>query len=183
MNRKNCNDFDAIEQVLSGNTDAFSELVRKYQGMVVGLAFHYVGNLHDAEDIGQEVFIQVYRRLSQLKHRDKFASWLRRITENHCKTWLRLNQKARHTLALDETLVHPAQKPPDAILLDKALSETVQHAIAQLSETKSPCGHAVLHARRVVQGTQRVFGYRHQRCQGAASQGSATTQERIVDNG
>ena len=134
MNRKNCNDLDVIEQVLAGNTDAFSELVRKYQGMVVGLAFHHVGNLHDAEDIGQEVFIQAYRRLSQLKQRDKFASWLRRIAENHCKTWLRLNQKERHMLELDETLVHPVQKPPDAILLDEVLSETVQHAIARLSE-------------------------------------------------
>ena len=134
MNRKICNDLDVIEQVLAGNTDAFSELVRKYQGMVVGLAFHHVGNLHDAEDIGQEVFIQAYRRLSQLKQRDKFASWLRRIAENHCKTWLRLNQKERHMLELDETLVHPVQKPPDAILLDEVLSETVQHAIARLSE-------------------------------------------------
>ena len=128
-------DAQLIEGTLAGNTDAFGELVKRHQGVVVGLAFHLVGNMQDAQDIGQEVFIKAYQHLSNLKHPAKFSSWLRRITENTCKTWLRLNQKKRETLPLAEARVNVSAEQPDDVLLAKELSETVRNAISELSDS------------------------------------------------
>jgi len=127
-------DEQLIEQTLTGNTNAFGELVKRYQGIVVGLAFHIVGNMQDAQDIGQEVFIKAYQNLSQLKQPAKFSSWLRRITENTCKTWLRLNQKKRETLSFAGMQTVVSAQQPDDVLLAKELSETVKNAISELSE-------------------------------------------------
>jgi len=128
-------DEQLIEETLTGNTDAFGELVKQHQGVVVGLAFHLAGNMQDAQDIGQEVFIKAYQHLSKVKQPAKFSSWLRKITENTCKTWLRLNQKKRETLPLAEARVIVSGEQPDDVLLAKELSETVRNAISELSES------------------------------------------------
>jgi len=133
VNDMDVTDEQLIEETLTGNTNAFGELVKRHQGVVVGLAFHFVGNMQDAQDIGQEVFIKAYQNLSQLKQPAKFSAWLRRMTENTCKTWLRLNQKKRQTLSLEETEVDASTKQPDEALVAKELSETVQKAISELS--------------------------------------------------
>lgn len=60
---------------------------------------------------------------------------MRRITENTCKTWLRLNQKERQTLPLAEARAAVSAEQPDDVSLAKELSETVQSAISELSES------------------------------------------------
>ena len=83
------NDVQLIQRVLDGDDSAFSALVRKYQRSVHALAWRKIGDFHIAEDITQEAFLRVYRRLSTLKEPQSFASWLYVITANLCKAWLR----------------------------------------------------------------------------------------------
>jgi len=82
-------DEKLIEQTLSGDTNAFGALFKKYQGAVYGLAFHLTGSFSDAEDLAQESFIKAFEKLATLRQRDKFASWIRSITTNICNDWLR----------------------------------------------------------------------------------------------
>ncbi|MHB1458301.1 MAG: RNA polymerase sigma factor [Armatimonadota bacterium] len=78
-----------IKRVIDGDENLFGELINRYQGLVYGLAYGKVSNFADAQDIAQDVFIKAYRKLDQLEDRGNFAAWLKTITANECKNWLR----------------------------------------------------------------------------------------------
>ena len=86
------NDEPLVQSALKGDKDAFSTLVKKYQGMVYGLCFHYIGNFADAQEMAQEAFLKAYLKLSQLEQPAKFANWLRAIAANLCKNFLSRSQ-------------------------------------------------------------------------------------------
>ncbi len=74
-----------IEQSLKGQQSSFSELIDKYKNLVFNLAYRMTYNLQDAEDISQEVFIRVYKSLSNFNPRYKFSTWLYQVTLNLCR--------------------------------------------------------------------------------------------------
>jgi RNA polymerase sigma factor (sigma-70 family) len=74
------NQPDLIEQLQQGDEPAFKKLVDEYEGMVYNTALGIVQNEDDADDITQEVFIQVYKSVSSFKGESKFSTWLYRIT-------------------------------------------------------------------------------------------------------
>lgn len=130
-------DAQLIEEVLEGNIASFGVLVRRYQGVVYGLAYHIVKNFMDAEDLAQEAFLQAYVELRQLRDPSRFAGWLRRIACNTCNMWLR----RRHIdhVSLDEAkekgsagpaLVHDAE----TVVERKELCDAVLKAISSLSD-------------------------------------------------
>jgi len=80
------------KQAILGDKRAFGKLVERYQNAVYGLAYHFTRNVNDAQDLAQEAFLKTYLKLYQLKEPAKFAPWLRRITANICKMWLRCRQ-------------------------------------------------------------------------------------------
>jgi RNA polymerase sigma-70 factor, ECF subfamily len=61
---------------------AFEELVARYQSRLVGIMHHLVGNLEEAEDLAQEVFLRVYRARKKYRARSKFSTWLFTIANN-----------------------------------------------------------------------------------------------------
>ena len=79
-------DEKLVSQTLAGDRDAFGVLVHKYQEMVYTYAFQKVRNEADAQDITQEIFLQAYRHLCQLRQPHLFRSWLYTIMSNECKT-------------------------------------------------------------------------------------------------
>ena len=95
-------DVRLIKQVLDGNAEAFTALIRKYQSSVYALALRRVGQAHVAEEIAQDVFLTVYRKLSQLRARDRFGAWLRTITIRQCQIWLRAEARTATHHALTE---------------------------------------------------------------------------------
>ena len=86
------NDVDLIRRVLDGDQGAFTTLVNKYQKSVHALVWRKIGDFHIAEEITQDVFLKVYKRLSTLKRRDHFPGWLYVIATRHCIAWLRKKQ-------------------------------------------------------------------------------------------
>ena len=96
-------DEKLVSQTLAGDRDAFGVLVHKYQEMVYTYAFQKVRNETDAQDISQEIFLQAYRHLYQLRHPYLFRSWLYTIMSNECNRWLeRVMKKRRREVVLDE---------------------------------------------------------------------------------
>ena len=85
-------DVELIHKVLSGDDEAFTTLVRKYQKSVHALAWRKVGDFHFAEDITQDVFLQVYKKLSTLKNPNQFAGWLYVTANRLCKNWNNKNK-------------------------------------------------------------------------------------------
>ena len=74
------NQPELIEQLKKGDELAFTKLVDEWQDMVYNTALGIVQNADDADDIAQEVFIQVYQSVSSFKGESKFSTWLYRIT-------------------------------------------------------------------------------------------------------
>ena len=95
----NTNDVDLIQRTLDGDQDAFTKLVNKYQKWVHALIWRKIGDFHIAEELTQDVFLKVYKRLSTLKRPDHFPSWLYVIATRRCIAWLR--KKRVSTKSLD----------------------------------------------------------------------------------
>ena len=87
-------DIQLIDRTLSGDDEAFTALVRKHQKRVHALAWRKVGDFHYAEEITQDVFLQVYKKLSTLKAPQHFAGWLYVITSRCCVRWFRKNKRS-----------------------------------------------------------------------------------------
>ena len=94
-------DVELIQNSLTGDENAFAKLVRKYQKQVHALAWRKVGDFHVAEEITQDTFLRVYKKLATLKDPRRFAGWLYRIAARQCHAWLR--KKRIQTQALEDT--------------------------------------------------------------------------------
>jgi RNA polymerase sigma factor (sigma-70 family) len=92
-----------IQQLQEGNPTAFKELVATYQDLVYNTALGFVQNEADAEDISQDVFIQVYKSIGQFKGESKLSTWLYRITSTKSLDFLR-NKKRKKRFALISSL-------------------------------------------------------------------------------
>jgi RNA polymerase sigma factor (sigma-70 family) len=113
-----------------GDTNAFGEIVRRLQDMVVGYAYARLGDFGLAEDAAQDAFVQAFLELPSLRQPRAFAAWLRRITFTHCHAIRRRRRSA--TIAID--LVEPAsrEKGPVEQAQDRELREAVLKAIQAL---------------------------------------------------
>ncbi len=91
-------DIQLIHSILSGDDEAFSTLVQRYQKSVHALAWRKIGDFHYAEEITQDTFLQAYEKLPTLKNPHQFAGWLYVITNNLCTDWLRKKRPAMQSL-------------------------------------------------------------------------------------
>ena len=82
-------DTELIQQILNGNQDSFTTLVKKYQKQVHAFAWWKLGDFHLAEEITQDTFLKVYQELWTLKDPNRFAAWLHAIVRNCCLACLR----------------------------------------------------------------------------------------------
>lgn len=88
-------DLELIRQAGQGDTDAFDELMMRYNQAVYRLAWTFVRNHADAEDISQEAFIRAWRSIARFDPQYRFYTWLHRITVNLCMNHFRRNKRAR----------------------------------------------------------------------------------------
>lgn len=82
-------DAAIIGRCLSGDREAFGELVRRYEHAVYGLALSQVRDFDVAEDLAQEAFIAAYRHLPRLSDPSKFGAWIKATAVNLCRNWRR----------------------------------------------------------------------------------------------
>jgi RNA polymerase sigma-70 factor (ECF subfamily) len=91
-------DQDLIADCLQGNTDAFGELVHRYQDRLFNTVFRLVGNAEDAQDVVQDAFLSAYQSLHSFKGDSLFFTWIYRIAIN---TAISLKRKQKTTLSID----------------------------------------------------------------------------------
>ena len=82
-------DAQLVNRFLSGDENAFTTLLKKYQKSVHALAWRKVGDFHIAEELTQDAFLKVYQKLGTLKNPNQFAGWLYVITDRLCIDWHR----------------------------------------------------------------------------------------------
>jgi RNA polymerase sigma-70 factor (ECF subfamily) len=82
---------------------AFRTLVESYQKMVVNTCLGIVHNQSDAEDLAQEVFLEVFRNADQFRGDARISTWLYRIAVNRSLNFMRANRRKRFWQSLEET--------------------------------------------------------------------------------
>ncbi len=92
------NDIQLIRRILDGDDAAFTTLVQKYQKSVHALAWRKVGDFHVAEEITQDAFLQVYKKLMTLKNPNQFAGWLYVIANRLCLNWIQRRKPTMQSL-------------------------------------------------------------------------------------
>lgn len=98
------NDNGIIEKLKQGNDSAFKELVETYRSMVVNTCFGLLHNTEDAEDVAQDVFIEVFRSVASFRADSKISTWLYRIAVNRSLNFIRDNKKRRWFQSFDDVM-------------------------------------------------------------------------------
>lgn len=86
------NDKDLVKQVLTGNKNAFRFLVANHQRLVVHIVGRVVQNKEDVEDICQEVFIKVFKKIKNFRGDSRLSTWIARIAYNTSISHVRKNK-------------------------------------------------------------------------------------------
>jgi RNA polymerase sigma-70 factor, ECF subfamily len=90
-----------IERLVGRDERAFNELVQIYEQRVYRLVFRMLGRRDEAEDMAQEVFVQVFKAIGQFRGDSKLSTWIYRIAVNLCKNRMKYLSR-RHSDAQDE---------------------------------------------------------------------------------
>jgi RNA polymerase sigma-70 factor, ECF subfamily len=97
------NEAALVAEARSGNTEAFSTLVRQYDRYIYRLALNITGNAEDAEDVLQEALLKAYTKLDTFHGESRFYTWLVRIAVNEALMKLR-KRGTEKTVSLDEPI-------------------------------------------------------------------------------
>ncbi|MDZ7338500.1 MAG: sigma-70 family RNA polymerase sigma factor [candidate division KSB1 bacterium] len=103
---KSMDDEALVDKFQRGDTEAFGELVRRYEDKVMATCVRMLGNREDAEDAAQEVFVKAFDALPRFDPRAKFSTWLYRVATNHCLNVLRA-RRVRRVLPLERSALEP----------------------------------------------------------------------------
>src|SRR5919106_4127337 len=132
-------DEQMVERALSGDPEAFGEIVRRWERRIFALSFGMLGREEDARDATQETFVSAYRNLRGFRGEAKVSSWLHRIAVNHCVSRQR-RAYVRAETALDglveargeSFLATPAHASPAAAVEGRERTEAVRRAVCAL---------------------------------------------------
>ena len=136
-----------IEQLKLKNTAVFSNLIDTYQQKVFGTCLSFVPNKEDAEDLVQEVFLEVFNSISKFKGKSALSTWIYRITTNKCLEFIRKQKTKKRTgflkplfsqdFSIDKTNYFTEFNHPGFLLETKELNKNLFKAINKLPESQT----------------------------------------------
>lgn len=112
-----------IQLLKNGNIPAFTQVVNIYQRQVFTTCLGFVHNAQDAEDLAQDVFVEVYRSISKFRSEAKLSTWIYRIAVNKSLNHLRKNKKNKMLVYIEtlfagpgtpESEMHPVSESTEA---------------------------------------------------------------------
>lgn len=124
-------DIDLVHAASAGDISAFEILYQRYHRRVYGLCLRMTSNPVEAEDLTQDVFIQLYRRISSFRGEAAFSTWLHRLTVNQVLMRFRKRDMRFEVTTPDGELPlaefersnHQALPIVDAIALERAIAQ------------------------------------------------------------
>jgi RNA polymerase sigma-70 factor (ECF subfamily) len=141
-----------VERLIARDERAFNDLVRAYERRVFGLVFRMLGQRAEAEDLTQEVFVQVFKAIGTFRGESKLSTWIYRIAVNLCKNrakYLRVRHAGEQD-QLDDVAdrLPPSQARhanvaqvdrPDEAVAGRQVEEIVRQSIAEVDENFREC--------------------------------------------
>jgi len=141
-----------VARLLERDERAFNTLVREYERRIFALVLRMIGNRAEAEDLAQEVFVQVFKAIGSFRGESKLSTWIYRIAINLCKNrskYLRVRHSDdQQELAAVEERIGPRDAKgasvsqvagPDEVVAGKQVELIVQQAILELEPSFREC--------------------------------------------
>jgi RNA polymerase sigma-70 factor, ECF subfamily len=140
-------DVQLMLRFQKGDMGAFQQLFNKYSSSVVNFAFRFIGSRERAEELAQEVFLQVYRWQERYEPRAKFSTWLFKIANNHCLNEVRKGEYKVSHESLDSQRDSEGKERErdlpdlnpgkgDDILAAKQIADKIQTILRRLPESQ-----------------------------------------------
>lgn len=141
-------DEKLVELYINSNDEnAFEEIINRYCDKIYRLAFRITRDYHSAEEVLQEVFITLLKKINTFRGESKFSSWLYRVTANASYMYLRAEKKYKNDVSLEDYVpydengtlmgrikVKDWSDRPDKALLSKEAMEIIEKAVDELPE-------------------------------------------------
>ena len=143
MKEQKITDVGLVNEFKKGDLTAFEEIISRYEAKVMNLALRFTRNQEDAEEVMQDVFTTVYRKIDGFRGQSAFSSWLYRIVVNAAFMKLR-KKKQSQTISMED--LAPAVKQycmerdnaanthSHGIAVARELQEVLQKAIDKLPD-------------------------------------------------
>lgn len=110
---------DSLVRARAGDRLAFASLIRQHQRLVYSLSLRMLADRHEAEDLAQEVFMQLHRRLDRIESDAHLLFWLRKVTTNLAIDRLRQGRKAAILPLEDDPGIADESRESDPLLQRK----------------------------------------------------------------
>ena len=129
-------EWQLVERARAGDAEAFTQLVRRYQGPVVHFCQRMLSSAQDAEDVAQETFVRLYRYLDRLEPGAKFSTVLfgiaRNLTLNHLRDTKRRGRGATDPLDRHGGLAARSRRPDESARLGE-IQAIVERGLEELT--------------------------------------------------
>ena len=131
-------DEQLVALAAGGDTDAFSQLVIRWERPIYALAYRVLGREEDARDVSQEAFLRAFRAIKGFKGEAKFSSWLYGIALNLCRDWIRRERRATVVQPPDDleqqerALIDPVRETAEDLIVRRDLGRAVEKLMATL---------------------------------------------------
>ncbi len=122
--------FELLERCRDGKRDAQFELYRLYSRAMYNTALRMVQNSHDAEDLLQSVFVEVFTKMDTFRFESSVGAWIKRITINKCINFL----KSKKMMIQELTVSHDFAPEPDPEHEPPLSVERIRQAVDQLPD-------------------------------------------------
>ena len=148
-------DDDALARAQAGDHQAFAQLYSLHKRRIYSLCLRMVGNLAEAEDLTQEVFLQLHRRIASFRGDSAFSTWLHRLAIN--VVLMHLRKKGLAVVSLDEAMEPAPEERPGRSFgaADLALAGAIDRMALERAIDDLPAGY------RLVFVLHDVEGYEH----------------------
>jgi RNA polymerase sigma-70 factor (ECF subfamily) len=143
---------EAIEAAKNGDPEAFSKLYALHKRRVYTLCLRMLGNVSEAEDMTQEAFLHLFRKLGSFRGESAFSTWLHRLTVN--LVLMHLRKKGLNLVSLEETINPSEDDAPkrDFGSRDPQLSGSVDRVALERAVASLPPGYRMVFVLHDVEG-------------------------------
>ncbi len=121
-----------VERALTGDAEAFGEIVRRWERRIFALTYGMLGREEDARDATQETFLAAFRNLRGFRGEAKVSSWLHRIAVNQCISRQRRSKVRGESALEDESFPTPVSYSPVHVVEGRQETIAVRRAINSL---------------------------------------------------
>jgi len=134
-NNRNNKEEHLIEKLIAGDEPAYRQIIDNYRESVVRLCRGFTGTPDDAEDLAQDVFLEVFRSISRFRRQSSISTWIYRIAVNKTQNFVRDRKKRAYTNYAPEPDKESSEdegSAADKKLMQKEHAEALHNALESL---------------------------------------------------